>query len=114
MRLRILLVALDAATNIGDMNVAGFDLRPVRPKTGKRRWSVWVAGNWRVSFEFSHRHAYVVDYEEHSDAELAAQPGRLSRAAAAKRARELEHAGHCELARALRAYAEGGTPDGDA
>jgi proteic killer suppression protein len=66
MRLRILLVALDAATNIGDMNVPGFYLHPVRPKTGKRRWAVSVAGNWRVTFEFSHRHAYVIDYEDRS------------------------------------------------
>lgn len=113
MRLRILLVALDAATNIGDMNVPGFNLYPVRPKTGKRRWSVWVAGNWRVTFEFSRRHAYVVDYEypTDSDSELAAQADRRSRAAAAKRAGELERAGHSELARAFRAYAEGGAPD---
>ena len=66
MRLRILLVALDAAANIGDMNVPGFNLCPVRPKKGKRRWSVWVAGNWHVTFEFSHRHAYEIDYEDHS------------------------------------------------
>lgn len=114
MRLRILLVALDAATNIGDMNVAGFGLRPVRPKKDKRRWSVWVAGNWRVTFEFSHGHAYAIDYEDHTDAELAAQANRRSRAAAAERARELERAGHSELARAFRAYAEGRTPDGHA
>ncbi|HEY6454688.1 MAG TPA: type II toxin-antitoxin system RelE/ParE family toxin [Steroidobacteraceae bacterium] len=113
MRLRILLVALGAATNIGDMNVPGFRLRPVRPKTGKRRWCVWVAGNWRVTFEFSHHHAYVVDYED-SDSELATKADRPSRGAAAKRALELERAGHSELARAFRAYAEGGTPDGDA
>ncbi len=111
MRLRILLVALDAATNIGDMNVPGFSLRPVRPKKGKRRWSIWVAGNWHVTFEFSHRNAYVVDYEDHTDAGLTAQADRRSRAAAAKRAGELERAGHSELARAFRAYAENRTPD---
>jgi proteic killer suppression protein len=110
MRLRILLAALDAATNIGDMNVPGFALRPVRPKKGKRSWSVWVAGNWRITFEFSHRHAYVVDYED-SGSELAAQADPRSRAAAAKRALELERAGHCELARAFRAYSEGRAPD---
>jgi toxin HigB-1 len=113
MRLRILLVALDAATNIGDMNVSGFRLCPVRPKTGKRRWCVRVAGNWRLTFEFSRHHAYVVDYEE-SDSDLAARADRPSRGAAAKRALELERAGHSELARAFRAYAEGKTPDGDA
>jgi plasmid maintenance system killer protein len=112
MRLRILLVALESATNIGDINVPGFNLRPVRPKSGKRRWSVWVAGNWHVSFEFSHHHAYVVDYEEHS--KVTAHADRRSRAAAAKRAVELERAGHSELARAFRAYADGGAPDGHA
>jgi toxin HigB-1 len=114
MRLRILLVALDAATNIGDMNVPGFRLRPVRPKKGKRRWSVWVAGNWHVTFEFSHRHADVVDYEEY--AEISAETERRSRAAAAVRAQELERAGHLELARAFRAYASGraDAPDGHA
>lgn len=114
MRLRILLVALDAATNIGDMNVPGFDLRPVRPKKGRRRWSVWVADNWRVTFEFSHRHACAIDYEEH--AEITADAGRRSRVAAAERARELKRAGHAVLARAFRAYAEGRTdvPDGHA
>lgn len=106
MRLRILLVALDAATNIGDMNVPGFNLRPVKKKeNGKRRWSVWVAGNWRVSFEFSHRHAYALDYEDHG--EITADDDRRSRAAAAERALELERAGYAGLARAFRAYAEG-------
>lgn len=114
MRLRILLVALDAATNIGDMNIPGFNLHPVRPKTSKRRWSIWVAGNWRVTFEFSHRHASVVDYEDCSDSELTAEADRRSRAAAGKRAGELERAGHSELARVFRAYAEGRTPDGHA
>jgi plasmid maintenance system killer protein len=114
MRLRILLVALDAATNIGDMNVQGFYLRPVRPKVNRRRWSVWVADNWHVTFEFSHRHAHVIDYEEY--AAISAETDRRSRAAAAVRAQELERAGHVELARAFRAYASGRTdaPDGHA
>ena len=54
------------------------------------------------------------DYEDHSDSALTAEADQRSRAAAAKRAVELERAGHSELARALRAYAEGGTPDGPA
>ncbi len=114
MRLRILLVALDAATSIGDMTDAGFKLRPVMPKQGKRRWSVWVAGNWHVTFEFSRRHAYLIDYEEY--AESSAETERRFQAGAAVRAQELERAGHVELARALRAYAGGRTdaPDGHA
>ena len=104
-RLRILLGSLDSATNIGDMNIPGFRLRSVRPKSGQRRWSVWVAADWRVTFEFSHRHAYLVDYEK--CAPISAETERRSRAAAAIRARDLERAGHIELARAFRAYASG-------
>lgn len=29
------------------------------------RWSVWVNGNWRVTFEFKDGHAYVLDYEDY-------------------------------------------------
>jgi proteic killer suppression protein len=110
MRLRLLLVALAAATNIGDMNVSGFRLHPVRPKKGKQRWSVWVSGNWHVTFEFS-RHAYLVDYEKYT--EISAETKRRSRAAAAARAEELERAGHIELARVFRAYASGRTDASD-
>ena len=29
-----------------------------------RRNSVWVNGNWRLTFEFRDGHAYVLDYED--------------------------------------------------
>ncbi len=41
-RLRMQLLALDTATSIDDMDIPGF----------KNRWSIWVNGNWRVTFEF--------------------------------------------------------------
>ena len=62
-RLRMLLAALDTAQTIGDMAVRGFNLYP-RKGQGKGRWSVWVNGNWRVTFEFRDGHAYVLDYED--------------------------------------------------
>ena len=63
-RLRMLLVALDTAQSIEDMNVPGFRLHPL--KGSKRgRWSVWVNGNWRLTFEFRDGHAYVLDYEDY-------------------------------------------------
>ena len=63
-RLRMLLVALDTAQSIEDMNVPGFRLHPL--KGSKRgRWSVWVNGNWRLTFEFRDEHAYVLDYEDY-------------------------------------------------
>jgi len=63
-RLRMLLAALDTAQVIGDMDVAGFNLHPLKGQ-GKGRWSVWVNGNWRVTFEFRDGHAYVLDYEDY-------------------------------------------------
>jgi addiction module HigA family antidote len=29
------------------------------------RWSCWVNGNWRLTFEFRDGHAYFVDYEDY-------------------------------------------------
>ncbi len=60
----MLLAALDAAQVIGDMDVPGFNLHPLKGQ-GKGRWSVWVNGIWRVTFEFRDGHAYVLDYEDY-------------------------------------------------
>ncbi len=29
------------------------------------RWSIWVNGNWRLTFEFRDGHAYILDYEDY-------------------------------------------------
>ena len=63
-RLRMVLAALDTAQAIGDMEVPGFNLHPLKGQ-GKGRWSVRVSGNWRVTFEFRDGHAYVLDYEDY-------------------------------------------------
>ncbi|MFO1408250.1 MAG: type II toxin-antitoxin system RelE/ParE family toxin [Steroidobacteraceae bacterium] len=63
-RLRMLLVALDTAQTIDDMDVPGFRLHPLKGKE-KGRWSVWVNGNWRVTFEFRDGQAHVLDYEDY-------------------------------------------------
>ncbi len=63
-RLRLLLVALDTAHVIDDMDVPGFNLHLLKGQ-GKGRWSIWVNGNWRVTFEFRDGHAYVLDYEDY-------------------------------------------------
>ncbi len=61
-RLRMLLAALDTSRTIEDMNVPGFRLHPLK---GSGRWSVWVNGNWRLTFECRDGHAYVLDYEDY-------------------------------------------------
>ena len=63
-RLRMQLVALDTALRIEDMDIAGFCLHPLKGKE-KGRWSIWVNGNWRITFEFRDGNAYVLDYEDY-------------------------------------------------
>ena len=63
-RLRMLLIALESAHVIGDMDVPGFKLHPLKG-SGRGRWSVWVNGNWRITFEFRDGQAYLLDYEDY-------------------------------------------------
>jgi proteic killer suppression protein len=63
-RLRMQLVALDTAQTIDDMNIAGFRLHPLKGAE-RGRWSIWVNGNWRLTFEFWDGHAYVLNYEDY-------------------------------------------------
>ena len=60
----MLLVALDTAQEIGDMDIPGFKLHSLKGKL-KGRWAVSVTGNWRVTFEFREGHAYILDYEDY-------------------------------------------------
>ena len=60
----MLLAALDTAKSIGDMDIPGFRLHPLKGEE-RGRWSVWVNGNWRMIFEFKDEHAYVLDYEDY-------------------------------------------------
>ncbi len=63
-RLRMQLVALDTATTSEDMDIPGFKLHELKG-SDKGRWSIWVNGNWRITFEFRDGHAYVLDYEDY-------------------------------------------------
>ncbi|HRI37163.1 MAG TPA: type II toxin-antitoxin system RelE/ParE family toxin [Nitrospira sp.] len=63
-RLRMLLAALDTAQSIKDMDVPGFRLHLLKGSE-RGRWSVWVNGNWRLTFTFKDGHAFVLDYEDY-------------------------------------------------
>jgi len=63
-RLRMQLTALETAQTIADMNIPGFRLHALKGAE-RGRWSIWVNGNWRVTFEFHDGHAYIVDYEDY-------------------------------------------------
>lgn len=63
-RLKMQLAALDTAQTIGDMDIPGFRLHPLKGDE-RGRWSIWVNGNWRVTFEFENGNAFVLDYEDY-------------------------------------------------
>ena len=63
-RLRMQLAALDTAQTIEDMDIPGYRLHPL--KGGEHgRWSIWVNGNWRITFEFERGNAFILDYEDY-------------------------------------------------
>jgi proteic killer suppression protein len=63
-RLFVRLQALHTAIKIEDMSIPGFRLHQLKGER-KDTWSINVSGNWRVTFEFSDGHAYVVNYEDY-------------------------------------------------
>lgn len=60
----MILAALDTALTVDDMQIPGLHL-PALKGGEHRRWSVWVNGNWRVTFEFRDGHACALDYEDY-------------------------------------------------
>ncbi len=63
-RLRMLLAALDTAQTVDDMNIPGFRLHALKGHDPRRR-SVWVNGNWRLTFESRDRQVFVLHYEDY-------------------------------------------------
>jgi proteic killer suppression protein len=63
-RLRRQLDYLHAAKAIGDMDLPGFKLHPLKGDR-KGTWAVTVSGNWRLTFTFSNGEASAVDLEDY-------------------------------------------------
>ena len=63
-RLTIQLDALDAARDVRDMNLPGFDLHELKGKR-KGTWSVTVRANWRLTFRFENMDASDVNLEDY-------------------------------------------------
>jgi len=57
------LIALDTASEIEDMNIPGYRLHPLK---GDRKglWSIFVSGNWRLTFEFNNGNVEILNYED--------------------------------------------------
>lgn len=63
-KLRSILGLLDVAASPADMNLPSFKLHPLKGEL-KGHWSVWVNGNWRVTFRFEGADAELVDYQDY-------------------------------------------------
>ena len=63
-RLRMQLAAIDTARSPGDIDIPGFRLHALRGNE-RGRWSIWVNGNWRLTFEFREGDAFSLDYEDY-------------------------------------------------
>jgi proteic killer suppression protein len=63
-RLRLILGRLDAANEPRDMRLPGLKLHELKGSR-KETWSVWVSGNWRITFRFEDLNAVDVDYEDY-------------------------------------------------
>lgn len=58
------LIALDTAHSIDDMDIPGFRLHKLKGKSAGR-WSIWINGNWRLTFDYEDGNVYIVNYEDY-------------------------------------------------
>lgn len=63
-KLKLILGWLGSAVEPEDMNLPGLKLHPLKGNR-KGTWSVWINGNWRVTFSFEGKDAKDVDYEDY-------------------------------------------------
>lgn len=63
-KLRRQLAQLDQAEKPQDMNLPGWRLHPLKGELAGH-WSVWVNGNWRLTFRFDAADAVLVDYRDY-------------------------------------------------
>jgi toxin HigB-1 len=61
-RLAAMLGRLNVATNAQAMNLPGWGLHPLKGRELKGHFSVWVSGNWRMTFTFDGTDAVLVNY----------------------------------------------------
>lgn len=63
-KLRRILSALDVAQIPSDLDIPGFRLHRLRGKLAGH-WSIWVNGNWRVTFRFIEADVELIDYQDY-------------------------------------------------
>jgi proteic killer suppression protein len=63
-KLRSQLTLLNQSGAPGDMGKAGWGLHRLHGEL-EGHWSIWVSGNWRLTFRFDGNDAEVVDYQDY-------------------------------------------------
>jgi len=63
-KLRRQLARLDASTTPKDMDIPGWKFHSLRGGL-ENHWSVWVNGNWRITFAFEGDDAVLVNYQDY-------------------------------------------------
>lgn len=63
-KVRNILGLLDVAAAPADMNLPSFKLHSLKCDLNGH-WSVWVNGNWRVTFRFVGTDVELVDYQDY-------------------------------------------------
>jgi len=63
-KLGMVLDALDAALVPADLNLPAFKLHELKGDLAGH-WSIWVNGNWRVTFRFIGSDVELVDYQDY-------------------------------------------------
>ncbi len=57
------LAVLNVAKQPSEMGQSGWGLHPLKGNVA--RWSIWVNGNWRLTFQFIGTDVEIVDYEDY-------------------------------------------------
>ena len=63
-QLRLQLAALHSAAQIEVLNLPGYRLHPLKGADKGRR-SIWVNGNWRLTYAFRDGHVFDLDFEDY-------------------------------------------------
>lgn len=59
-----ILTLLEVAAVASDLNLPGFKLHPLKGDM-RGHWSLWVNGNWRITFRFLDSDIELVDYQDY-------------------------------------------------
>ncbi len=63
-KLRSILAALDVAVSPEELRLPSYKLHPLKGAL-HGHWSIWVNGNWRVTFRFIGADVELVDYQDY-------------------------------------------------